>query len=181
MDVITYPCCDKGWTISVKGGPEEIKLTRIRRVKSNWTCWRLALPLRIITVGKFDWGIRSVIIFLYVQFWFRLAAVSYRGKKVRTVVSSVVRSVNKSRGTRNCVQNVRYAICVIFTTRLYYKALGIILWALICKSPQLQSSWRLPLWRYRSPHDVCAGHGRCHGDNPWKFRGDVIVWGTKIA
>ena len=45
------------------------------------------------------------IIFLYVQFWIRLTAVSYHAKKVRTVDSLVVRSVNKSRDTRNCVQN----------------------------------------------------------------------------
>ena len=31
-------------------------------------------------MGKFDWGVRYVIIFLYVQFWIRLATVSYRGK-----------------------------------------------------------------------------------------------------
>ena len=83
-------------------------------------------------LGKFDWGGRYVIIFLYVQFLIRLAAVSYRGKKVRTVVFPVVRSVNTSRDTRNCVQNEpEYAICVIFTTRLYYKTLGIILCAMI--------------------------------------------------
>ena len=48
--------------------------------------------------------------------------------KVRTVASPVERSVNKSRDTRNCVQNEPdYAICVIFTNRPYYKALGLIL------------------------------------------------------
>ena len=83
-------------------------------------------------MGKFDWGFWYVIIFLYVQFWIRLAAVSYRGKKVRTVASPAVRSVDKSRGTRNCVQNEpEYAICVIFTTLLYYKALGLILCDLV--------------------------------------------------
>ena len=40
----------------------------------------------------------------------------------------VVRSVKGSRDTRNCVQNKpEYAICVIFTTRSYYKGLGLIL------------------------------------------------------
>ena len=69
------------------------------------------------TLGKFDWGVWYVIIFLYVQFWIRLAAVSNRGKKVRTVASPPVRSVNKSRDTRNCVQNKpEYAIYVMFTT-----------------------------------------------------------------
>ena len=70
-------------------------------------------------MGKFDWGVRYVIIFLYVQFWIRLAAVSYRGEKVRTVVIPAVRSVNKSGDTRNYVQDgPEYAICVIFTIRL---------------------------------------------------------------
>ena len=56
-------------------------------------------------LGKFDLGVWYVIIFLYVQFQIRLAAVSKRGKKVRTVVFPAVRSVNKSRNTRNYVQN----------------------------------------------------------------------------
>ena len=47
-------------------------------------------------------------------------------------------------------------------------------------TPQLQPCWRWPLWRYRSPQDVSAGHGRCHEDNPWKFTNNVIVWGTNI-
>ena len=79
------------------------------------------------TLCKFVWG-WYVIIFLYMQFWIRLAAASYRDKKVQTVASPAVRSVNKSRDTRNCAQKgPEYAICVIFTTRLYYKALGLIL------------------------------------------------------
>ena len=48
------------------------------------------------------------------------------------MVSPAVRSVNKSLDTRNCVQNEPdYAICVIFVTRIYYKALGTLLCALI--------------------------------------------------
>ena len=83
-------------------------------------------------MGKFDWGFWYVIIFLYVQFWIRLAAVSYRGKKGRTVASPAVRSVNKSRVKRTCVQNEpEYEICVIFNTLLYYKAIGLILCALV--------------------------------------------------
>ena len=82
----------------------------------------------LVTLVKFDWGLWYVIIFLYVQFWIRLTAVSKRGKKVRIVAFPAVRSVNKSRDTRNCVQNKpEYAICVIFTTRSYYKAVGLIL------------------------------------------------------
>ena len=72
-------------------------------------------------MGKFDWGVWYVIIFLYVQFWIRLAAVSKRGKNVRTVAFPVVKSVNKP----------EYAISVIFTTRSHYKALGLILCYLI--------------------------------------------------
>ena len=84
------------------------------------------IQLRTQWLGKF------VIIFLYVKFWIRLAAVSKRVKKVQTVAFLVVRSVNRSRDTRNCVQNKpEYAICVIFTTRSYYKALWLILCYLI--------------------------------------------------
>ena len=83
-------------------------------------------------LGKFDWGFWYVIIFLHVQLWIRQAAVSYNDKKVRTVASPAVRSVNKSRDTRNCVQNEpEYAICVIFTTLIYYRALGLILYDLV--------------------------------------------------
>ena len=82
--------------------------------------------------GRFDRGVWYVIIFLYIQFWIRLAAVSKRGKKVRIVAYPAVRSVNKSRDPRNCVQNKpEYVICVIFTARSYYKALGLILCYLI--------------------------------------------------
>ena len=56
-------------------------------------------------MGKFDWGVWYVIIVLYVQFRIRLAAVSESGKKIRTVAFPAVRSVNKLRDTRNCVQN----------------------------------------------------------------------------
>ena len=77
-------------------------------------------------IGKFDWGVWYVIIFLNVQFFIRLAAVSYRGNKVRTVTSPVVRSVNKSRDRQISVRNEpEYAICVIFTIHLYYKVLKI--------------------------------------------------------
>ena len=83
-----------------------------------------------IALGKFDWGVQYVIIFLYEQFWIQPGTVSYRGKKVRTVDSFAVRSVNKLRDTRNCVHNEpKYAIYVLVATRLYYKALGIILCA----------------------------------------------------
>ena len=85
-----------------------------------------------VLLAKFDWVVRYVISFQYVQFWIRLAAVSYRGKIVRTAVNHAVRSVNKSHDTRNWVQNEpEYAIWVLFAIHVYYKALGIIVCALI--------------------------------------------------
>ena len=152
------------------------------------------------SLDKFDWGVCYVIIFLYVHFWLRLAAVSYRGKNIRTAASLAVSSVNKSHDTRKFVQNEsQHVICVILTNRLCYKALGSILccyldhsfilrspginfvWSDMANTPQLQSSWRRQLWRYRLPQNVSNGHGWCHGDNQWRFRNDVIIWGTKIV
>ena len=107
-----------------------------------------------LSMAMFDWGVRHVIILLYVQFLIRLAAVSYRAEKVRTVVCPVVRSVNKLCDTRNCVQNgAEYSICVLFITCLYYKALRIIVCTL-SNTPQLQPSWRWSLWRVWSPQGV---------------------------
>ena len=91
-------------------------------------------------MGKFDFAARYVIIFLYVQFLIRLGAVSYRGKKVRTVDSPAVRPVNKSRDIRNCVQNEpKFAICVLVSfisqsPRTYFVCSG------IANTSQLQSS-----------------------------------------
>ena len=119
---ITVPLC--GETIGHRGFPSQwwpVVPTHNGKVTRTF----------VVTLGKFNWGVGYVIIFLYVQFWIRLAVVSYRGKKVRTVASPAARSVNTSRDTRNCVQKEpEYAICVIFSTRLYYKALGIILCAI---------------------------------------------------
>ena len=88
--------------------------------------------------------------FLYVQFWIRLAAVSYRGEKFRTPASPAVRSVNKSRDTRNCVQNE---------------------WSLT-SSPLVYITIVLTMATVtlEVTEDVSARHGRCHGDNPWKYR-----------
>ena len=60
------------------------------------------------------------------------------------------------------------------------KLLDWFVWSDIANTPQLQSSWRRLLWLYRSPQDASAGHGRSHGDNPWKFRYDVSVWGIEV-
>ena len=144
---------------------------------SKWTSLSQPQVTSNVTMGKFDCRVWYVIIFLYVQFCFRLAAVSYHGRKVRTLAYPALRSVNKSRDTWNCIQNEpEYAICVIFTTCVYYIDLWLIF---VCSDvvniPQLQWSWRWPLWHYRSPQDVSAGHRRCHGDNLWKLRNDMIV------
>ena len=98
-------------------------------------------------MGKFDWAVWYIIIFPYVQFCIRLVAISYHGKKFRTVASSAVRSVNKSRDTRYYIQNEpEFVISVIFSTRFYYKVLGLIFVSSdMANTPQLQSSWRWPL------------------------------------
>ena len=123
--------------------------------------------------GKVRLEVRYVIIFLFVQFWIRLVVVSYRGGKARVVTSPAVRSVNKSHDTRNCVLNEpEYAICVIFNTGLYYKAL----WLSLC----------CLMWLIRHNHNrlhdghcnrkmSALGTAGDHADNPWKFRNDVIV------
>ena len=139
-------------------------------------------------MGKFDWGFRYVIIFLWVQFWIRLAAVSYGGKKVRTVASSVVRSVNTSFDTLKCIRNEsQYAICVVFTTRLHYKAMKIIFCDIISqithnyngrtghgKMAMLYVIYNMAInWFELNGFEL--GMDRDHGDNQWKFRNHVIV------
>ena len=107
-----------------------------------------------LSLGKFDWC-RYVITFLYVQFWIRLAVVSYHGKEVRAVASPAVISVNMSRDTRNCVQNEpEYAICLIFTTRLYYKVLWLILLILCDLIRQIRHNYN----RLDDGHCDVAGH-----------------------
>ena len=82
--------------------------------------------------GQVRLGVWYITIFLYVQSWTRLTAVSYHRKKIRTGASPAVRSVNEPRDTRNCAQNEpEDVICVIFTTCLYYKALRLILCDLV--------------------------------------------------
>ena len=128
------------------------------------------------------WGrCRYVITFLYVQFWIRLAVVSYRGKEVRAVASHAVRSVNMSRDTwhtelrpkraRVCNRSHLHHPFILPSPMINFINF---VWSDKANTPQLQSSWRWPLWRCRSLRDVSAGHGRFHGDNPWKFRNDVI-------
>ena len=140
-----------------------------------------AIVLALTSMGKFDWGISFVIIFLWVQFCVRLAVASYRVKKVRTVASPVVRWANKSRDTHNCMRNEpQYAICVVFTTRLYYK---------VRKVDFLGSDLQLQSYSLDGGHCDRAGHRKVtvlgmagdQGDNPWKFLNRVTVKGTKIV
>ena len=116
------------------------------------------------SIGKLDWGFWYVSIFLYVHFWIRLAAVSHRHKTVRTVTSPAVRSVNKSRDTRNCVQNEsEYAICVILTIILYHKSLGLILCDLV--------------WQIRNNY-IDNGHGDITGHRKMSVLGAVDTMET---
>ena len=127
-------------------------------------------------IGQVRLGARYVIVFLYVQFWIRLGTVSYRGKKVRIVDSPAVRSVNKSRDTRNCVQNEPNMRSVPSSPLVYItkpEELFCVLW--YSKYAAITIVLAMPMWSYSSPHDVSAEHGSCHGDNPWQFRNDVIV------
>ena len=122
-------------------------------------CWYLDSPvcaLEYVAAQEYWAGstgglVRSYF-FVSTFFFIRLAAVSYHSKKVRTVASPTVRSVNKSRGTQNCIRyEPQYAICLVFTIRLYYKALKIdFIWSDMANNLQLQSSWRWPLWQDRS-------------------------------
>ena len=130
----TFQLYDPGLSVYWCGCVYNVALCigRLRPVTVCGTGFWVCAFLCWVSMGKFNWGFWYAIIFLYVQFWIRPAAVSYLGKKVRTVASPAVRSVNKSRNTRNCVQKEpEYAICVIFTTRLYHKSLGLILCHLI--------------------------------------------------
>ena len=137
----------------------------------------------LLIMGKFDWGVWYIIIFLYVQFWTRLAAASYRGKKVRTVAFLAVRSVNKPRDTRHCVKKTSQSMQSVSSSPLVHITklwLNFVL-SDIANTPQFQSSCRWPLWCYRSPQDVSTGHGRCHDDNPWHFCNKIASSKMKLG
>ena len=71
------------------------------QLSEDWAVrWVIVVLTGWILMGKLNWRVWYVIIFLCVQFCIRLAAVSYRGKKVRTVAFPLVRSVNKSRDAK---------------------------------------------------------------------------------
>ena len=105
----------------------------------------------------------------------RLTVVSYRDEKVQTVAIPVVRSVKTI--TWHKILHPKRArvcdICHLHHSFILQSPRIIFVWCDMPNTPQLQSYWRWPLWRYSSPQDVSAG--RCYGDNPWKFHDDVIV------
>ena len=135
-----------------------------------------------VVMGKFDWGVRYVIIFLYVQFWIRLGTVSYRGKKVRTVDSPAVRSVNKSATheiASKTSQNMRSVSSspLVYITKPY--ELFCVLWY-IANTPQLQSSWRcqceVTVHRKMSALCTAGAMETTHGNSAmmWPFKGTKL-------
>ena len=76
--------------------------------------------------------------------WIWLATVNYRGKKVRTVDSPAVRSVNKSSDKRNCVQK-RAKVCDLCPLRhsfIWQSPRNYFVCSDIANTRQLESSWR---------------------------------------
>ena len=92
------------------------------------------------------------------------------------MASPAVISVNRSHGTTNYIRNEpQYAIRVVFTTRLYYKALqNDFVW------PDMANCNYI---RLDSSHCNMTGHRKmavrgaagAHADNPWKYLNRVIV------
>ena len=77
------------------------------------------------TLGKFALGVLYVIIFL--SMISNSTGVRKLSKKVHMMASPAVRSVNKVRDIKKIASETSHEceICVIFTTRLYHKALKI--------------------------------------------------------
>ena len=96
-----------------------------------------------VNIGQVRLGgsIRSYV--LYVQFWIRLAAVSYRGKKVRTVASPAVRSVNTSWHTQLRPKRARVGdLCHIHHSFILQSPRNNSVCSEMANTPQLQSSWQ---------------------------------------
>ena len=85
-----------------------------------------------------------VIIFLKVQFYIRLTVVGYRGKKISTKAAPMLRSLNNSLYTQNCIRNEpQHAMGIVSLGRLYHKAVKIdFVWCDIANNFRSQSSWR---------------------------------------
>ena len=69
--------------------------------------------------------------------------------------------------TKLCPKRARVCdLCHFHHSFILQIPMIIFVWSAMANTPQLQSSWRWQLWCFRSPQDVSAGHGWCHGDNP---------------
>ena len=79
----------------------------------------------------------------------------YRSKKVSTLASPVLRSVNKSHDRQTCIRNEpQYVVCLIFITHLYYKAMKTdFIGPSMANNLQWQQSWR---WRFSFDWDLCG-------------------------
>ena len=157
--------------VSVYNANTEIAITY--KSWSPRSCYYYVLS----TIGKFDWGVWYVIIFQYLHFWIRLAAVSYRGKKSLNrglscgEISKYVTWHTKLRPRRARICD----LCPLSHLFILQSHRYNFVCSDMANTPHLQSSWWLPLLRYMSRQDVSAGHGRCYGDNPWNFRNKMIV------
>ena len=143
-------------------GPMNFAIWDLKRKRSSeaWYRWGLRgfkLQTRVSEVcaslnGHVRLGVRYIIIFFYVQIWIRLPVVSYRGKKVRPVASPTVRSVNKSHDTKLRPKWARVCkLCPLHHSFIVQSPMSNSMCSDMANTPQLQSSWRWPLWRYRSP------------------------------
>ena len=139
-------------------------------------------------MGQVRLGGRYVIIFLYVQFWIRLAAVSYRGKKVRSMDFPAVRSVNKAHDTRNWVQKQAKVcdLCPLHHSFIWQSPRNYFVCSDIANTPQIQSSWRCQceVTGHRKMSALgTAGAMVTNHDNSvmiWSFKGTNCVAFCKI-
>ena len=94
---------------------------------SDWAPHNVLISLRLGVAHSGQFRLES-----FVRNYFSVSTLLY--EKESTYRGIPVRSVNKSSDTHNCIQNVpQYAICVVFTPCLYYKALKLILCKITCK------------------------------------------------
>ena len=128
-------------------------------------------------MGKFDCEVWYVIIFLYVKFWIRPAAVSKRGEKVRTVAFRAVRSVNKSCDTKLRPKQARGCdLCHLHHSFILQSPRINFVLSDIANTPQFQLFWRWPLWYYRSPHMSVLG---TVGAMVTTHENSVMMWSFK--
>ena len=111
MFVVNFDALAQASVLESKGDNLSSSVEIVSKTQSQWHARGCTgqLTTRLECTGVNGqvrlWGLVHNYFFCMYTFWIRLAAVSYRGKKVRTTASTAVRSVNKTRDTRNCVQN----------------------------------------------------------------------------